>query len=351
MPLLARTVATPVVIDVRRGAVSGLASLLADGRISTGGKVAVAVGPGRGDELSAQLDLPDATVIHLEAGTLQGARALTEKLHDGWFDAVVGIGGGKTLDTAKYSASMAGLPFVAVATNLSHDGIASPVASLVDLHGRKQSYGVHIPIAVFVDIDHVQRSPQRMTRAGLGDVLSNLNAVADWLLGHEVTGERVDGLTLTLARSAAESLVHASESIDSESLLTTLADALILSGIAMAISGTSRPCSGACHEISHALDELFGSPGLHGEQVAVGALFALWLRGDERQAALVDGCARRYALPRTPLDLGLTVEQFTTAVLHAPNTRPDRFTILEHLRLDEATTRKHVDAFIETFAG
>jgi hypothetical protein len=49
----------------------------------------------------------------------------------------------------------AGFPFVAVATNLAHDGIASPVASL-ESYGRKRSFGVQIPIAVFVDIDFVE---------------------------------------------------------------------------------------------------------------------------------------------------------------------------------------------------
>ena len=96
--------------------------------------------------------------------------------------------GGRTLDVAKYAASQAGLPMVSVATNLAHDGLASPVASL-EHDGRKGSYGVHIPIAVVVDLDYVRRSPPEQLRSGIGDSLSNLGALADWELAAEDRGD------------------------------------------------------------------------------------------------------------------------------------------------------------------
>ena len=55
MPLLARMLAAPLIIDVRRGAVAGLGTLLADRRIATEGRVAVAVGRGQGDSIAAEL--------------------------------------------------------------------------------------------------------------------------------------------------------------------------------------------------------------------------------------------------------------------------------------------------------
>lgn len=350
MPLLARTVPTPVAIEVRRGAVAGLTPLLADGRISAGGRVAVAVGPGQGDDIAEQVGkaIPSAAVVSIDSGSLEGALELIARLRNGWYDAVVGIGGGRTLDAAKYSASMLGLPFVAVATSLSNDGLASPVASL-ESHGRKASYGVHIPIAVFVDIDYVRHAPIEHTRSGVGDVVSNLSAIADWQLAAEVTGEQMDGLAVALARNAAEALIHLDADSNDDAFLVTLAESLIMSGIAMTVAGTSRPCSGACHEISHALDASHGSPGLHGQQVALGALFAAWLRGDATLVRLLDACLRRHGLPRTPGDLGLSADEFCAAVVEAPDTRPERFTVLEHLSLDEQQIKERVDAFIATF--
>jgi glycerol-1-phosphate dehydrogenase [NAD(P)+] len=341
---------TPVAIEVRAGAVSALTPLLADGRISTGGRVAVAVGPGQGDDIAATLEeaVPSSSVVPIGSGSLEGALELMGYLRNGWYDAVVGIGGGKTLDAAKYAASMTGLPFVAVATNLSNDGLASPVASL-ESNGRKGSYGVHIPIAVFVDLDYVRDGPARHTRSGIGDVVSNLSAIADWQLAAEVTGEAVDGLAVAFARSATEALIRRTDDIAGDPYLATLAESLIMSGIAMSVAGTSRPCSGACHEISHALDASHGSPGLHGEQVAMGALFASWLRDDQALVEVIDACLSRYGLPRVPADLGLSVEEFTAAVVEAPETRPDRYTVLEHLALDKHQIRERVDAYVAAF--
>jgi glycerol-1-phosphate dehydrogenase [NAD(P)+] len=348
MPLLARTIATPVAIEVRRGAIDGLAGLLSDGRISAGGEVAVAVGPGQGSGIAQRLQdvMPAAAVSTIEDGTVEAARELTDRLREAHHDALVGIGGGKTLDVAKYAATMLGLPFVAVATSLAHDGLASPVASLASRHGRKISYGVHVPIAVFVDIDFVRDAPERLLRSGIGDVVSNLSAVADWELAARERGEVVDGLATLIARNAAEAMLGARAPLTSDGLLTTLAESLIASGLAMTVAGSSRPCSGACHEILHALDAFHGSPGTHGEQAAVGALFASWLRGDDRVAE-IDDCLRRYAVPRLPADLGLDAETFARAVVQAPGTRPGRFTILEHLGLDDRAALEHVHAFIE----
>src|SRR3712207_5161533 len=94
---------------------------------------------------------------------------------------------------------------------------------------------------------------------------------------------------------------------------------------------------------------LFRSECTHGGQVAVGALFASWLRGDPVVGAL-DACLRRYGVPRLPEDLGLSEEEFAEAVARAPSTRPERYTILEHLELGEAEIRRRVRAFVEAFA-
>jgi glycerol-1-phosphate dehydrogenase [NAD(P)+] len=349
MPLLARMVAAPLAVDVGSGAVAALASLLSDRRISSHGQVAVVVGPGQGEHIVAVVrpELENADIYPVGGGSLQAALELADSLRAGSYDAVVGIGGGRTLDVAKYAASLTGLPMVAVATNLAHDGIASPVASL-EHDGRKGSYGVAIPIAVVVDLDYVRRCPPEQLRSGVGDALSNLSAVADWELASRERAVWVDGLAAALARSGAESLLNRTDELGSDTFLTALAEALVLSGLAMAVAGSSLPCSGACHEISHAIDALHSGTASHGEQVAVGALFASFLRGDDFAGAL-DAALGRYGVPRLPRDLGLTNEQFAAAVVQAPSTRPDRYTILEHLGLDEKKANGRVEEFVAAF--
>ena len=112
-----------------------------------------------------------------------------------------------------------------------------------------------------------------------------------------------------------------------------------------------RPCSGGDHEILHAVDQLFPGAGNHGELAGVGALFSFFLRGDDAMAAEVDRCLRRHDLPRVPADLGLSAGQFAEAVELAPATRPDRYTILEHLDLGSDEIARRVEAFAARFGG
>lgn len=350
MPLLARMVPAPLVVDVRRGAIAGLGGLLADRRIAPQGRVAVAVGPGQGDRVAADLEIPDAEVFRVADGTVDGAVRLGKRLRAGAYEAVAGIGGGRTIDVTKFAAQMAGMPMVAVATNLSHDGIASPVSSLEHESG-KSSYGVAPPVAVVVDLDRVRSGPARMVRAGIGDVVSNLSAIADWELAAADTGEPVDGLAVTLARTAAQAVLHAGGTVEDDDVVTVLAEALVLSGMAMVVAGSSRPCSGGDHEILHAVDQLYPTAGHHGELAGLGALFCAHLRGDARQAALLSACLGRYGLPRVPADVGLTVAEFTKAVLYAPATRPGRYTILEKLQLAEAELTRRVEDHVRAVAG
>lgn len=346
MPLLARLLVAPLFVDVRAGAVASLGDLLADRRISADGRVAVAVGPGQGEQIVTAIrpSLANADVHVVTGGSLAAAGELQEMLRRAHYDAVVGIGGGRTLDVTKYAATQLALPMVAVATNLAHDGIASPVSSL-EHEGGKGSFGVTQPIAVVVDLDYVRAAPVRMALSGVGDVINNLSAIADWQLAARERGEPVDGLAVTFARVAAEAVLHRTDGIESDAFLTVLAEALVLSGLSMSAAGSSRPCSGADHEILHAIEHLFPGTSNHGELAGLGALFATFLRGDDVLAQQLADCLARHGLPRTPTDVGLSEGQFVRAVLHAPQTRPDRYTILEHLALTDVDTAATVARF------
>jgi glycerol-1-phosphate dehydrogenase [NAD(P)+] len=350
LPLLTRMIGAPLSVDIGPGTVAQLAPLLADRRISSGGHVAVVVGPGLGEEIAQKLrpELENAAIWRLDAGGVGEAHDLAQRLRAGFYDALVAIGGGRTLDVGKLASTLSGLPMVAVATSLAHDGIASPVASLEE-GGRKGSYGVQMPIALVVDLDYVRRSEAAMRRSGIGDVVSNLSAIADWRLAGRERGEPVDGLAVTFAQTAAKSILLREDGIEDEDFLVALAEALVLSGLAMATAGSSRPCSGGDHEILHAIDHLFPGTARHGELAGAATLFTSFLRGDEPMARSVDACLARHGLPRVPADLGLTEAQFAQAVLHAPGTRPDRYTVLEHLALDERGVTERVRAFLDAF--
>jgi glycerol-1-phosphate dehydrogenase [NAD(P)+] len=350
MPLLARMLPAPMIVEVRAGAVASLVALLADRRIATEGRVAVAVGPGQGDAVAAELEIDEAEIFRVPDGTHDTAVRLGKRLRAGNYEAVAGIGGGRTIDVTKFAAHMAGIPMVAVATNLAHDGIASPTSSLEHESG-KGSYGVPLPVAVVVDLDRVRSAPGRLAIAGIGDVVSNLSAVADWELSAADTGEPVDGLAVAMARTAAQAVLHQPGDARSDEFLTVLAESLILSGLAMTVAGSSRPASGGDHEIMHAIDKLYPGTASHGELAGVGALFCAYLREDAEQARLVSACLSRHSLPRTPGDLGMSCADFTKAVGYAPSTRPGRYTILERLGLPEDEIARRVEEYVRSVTG
>ena len=217
MPLLARMLLSPLFIDIRAGAVSGLGDLLSDRRISADGHVAVAVGPGQGEQhrRGDPADAVERRHLHRARRQPRGRRrpadrAARQELRRGRRHRRRPHPRRRRSTPRRGSA----LPMVAVATNLAHDGIASPVSSLLH-EGGKGSFGVDLPMAVVVDLDYVRTSPPRMVRSGVGDVVSNLTAIADWRLAARERGEPVDGLAVTFARTAAEAVLHRTDGIES----------------------------------------------------------------------------------------------------------------------------------------
>nr|WP_206315648.1 iron-containing alcohol dehydrogenase family protein [Streptomyces sp. C1-2] len=332
---MTRLIPSPIVVDIRPGALDDLATVLADQRISSSGKLAVAISGGSGARLRERISpaLPDADWFEVGGGTLDNAIKLAEAMKRGHYDAVVGLGGGKIIDCAKFAAARVGLPLVAVATNLSHDGLCSPVATLDNDAGRG-SYGVPNPIAVVIDLDVIRAAPVRFVRSGIGDALSNISAVADWELANREKGESIDGLAAAMARQAGEAVLRHPGGVGDDSFLQVLAEGLVLTGISMSVAGDSRPASGACHEINHAFDLLFPKRAAsHGEQCGMGAAFAMHLRGAREESAYMAAVLRRHGLPVLPEDIGFTPEEFVQVVEFAPSTRPGRYTVLEHLDL------------------
>ena len=353
MPVLTRLIPSPVVVDISAGALDDLAGVLADQRISASGKLAIAISGGSGARLRQRLApaLPGAEWYEVGGGTLDDAIKLADAMKKGHYDAVVGLGGGKIIDCAKFAAARIGKPLVAVATNLSHDGLCSPVATLDNDAGRG-SYGVPNPIAVVIDLDIIREAPVRFVRSGIGDAISNISAVADWELSHRETGEDIDGLAAAMARQAGEAVLRHPGSVGDDNFLQVLAEGLVLTGISMSVAGDSRPASGACHEINHAFDLLFPKRAAsHGEQCGLGAAFATHLRGDRETAGLMVEVLQRHGRADAPGDIGLTDDEFVQAVEFAPKTRPGRYTILEHLDLTTDQIRDAYADYAETISS
>ncbi len=249
--------------------------------------------------------------------------------------AIVGVGGGSKIDVAKLAASELGVPMISVPTTASHDGISSPFASIKGLN-RPYSVQAQAPLAVLVDMDIIVESPPRLAASGCGDVVAKFTAVRDWRLAHERNGEYYGDYAASLSLMSARLVVENAEKIGSGSRegLRVLMEALISCGVAMSIAGSSRPCSGSEHLFSHALDVMRPNGGaLHGEQCGVGAIMMAKLHGLKwRKIRAV------LATVGAPVDadgISATPEQVVEALIMAPRVRPERYTILNEVKLNE----------------
>src|SRR6516165_4765108 len=189
---------------------------------------------------------------------------------------LIGVGGGKALDVAKYTASLAALPYFAVPTSLSNDGFCSPQASLT-IRGKRRSFPAALPFGVVGDTAVCLEAPRILTLSGIGDLVAKFTAIQDWKLAFHRTGELIDDFAALLSTGSIRAyLSHPHFDLKGMRLLAT---ALLLNGIAMEICGSSRPASGSEHLISHALDALSARPRLHGLQVGIAAYLESILQG------------------------------------------------------------------------
>jgi len=237
--------------------------------------------------------------------------------------AILGLGGGKALDTAKYVAFLAKLPYFAVPTSLSNDGYCSPQASLM-LAGKRRSLAAAMPFGVVVDTVVCAAAPTRLTLSGVGDVMAKVTAISDWKLAFHHTGELIDDFAVLLADSAVHSFLSRC-ALDEEGI-RLLANSLLLSGIAMEVCGSSRPASGSEHLISHALDEISSRPRLHGLQVGVAAYLVSLLQGQhsEKIAQAFEKTGFWQIVAQEPF----SAAEWLAAVRRAPEMKPGFFTIL-----------------------
>jgi glycerol-1-phosphate dehydrogenase [NAD(P)+] len=317
-----------------------LAAVLADLGIAAPFVVSSVHGKALAQEVAAG---PDEAVVPEPGADQSWAVATGARAQRQGADAIVAIGGGRCLDVAKLAAGRAGLTVVTVPTQLSHDGICSPVAVVPNDAGRPESVGAVAPRAVFVSLPTLAGAPPASSAAGVGDLLANPLALRDWGLAIE---RGIDDPDESAWDMSAESFGLIEPFLDRDAaanaadpaFLRTLGDALVLSGMAMIQAGSSRPASGGEHEISHAIDELFGGRALHGAQVAFGCVFSVHLYGEDH--GRFRERLRRLGLPQHPRELGLSRDDTVRVLLHAPETRPGRYTILEAAGLDDAGVRR-----------
>ncbi len=272
---------------------------------------------------------PDATLLEIDTSTFATVEHVQQTADEVDADFLIGVGGGKAIDVAKLAADTLDLGLVSVPTAASHDGIVSGRGSIPDGKTR-HSVASSPPLAVIADTEILADAPWDLMTAGCADILSNYTAVWDWKFAHRTQGVPYSEYAGALSEMTAEMLVSNANTLSPghEAAAWSVTKALVSSGVAMSIAGSSRPASGAEHLVSHQLDRLADSPALHGHQVGVASIVTAYLQNDEDgRWTRIRNALETIGAPTTVAELDIDEETFLKALTTCHTIR-DRYTIL-----------------------
>lgn len=260
-------------------------------------------------------------------------------------DLILAVGGGKVLDIVKRVSYLTNINHLSIPTIISNDGLISPISVIKNAEGKTESIPGMMPMGVIIDLSIIQQTPIEYIKAAAGDILSNLSATNDWILAYQAQEESMNDVAFHLSRSAANALIHFNtKHVSDKPFLRMIVQGQINSGIAMAVAGSSRPCSGSEHLISHAIDYMeLAENTLHGNQVASISLFTLFLQDKLHDIHLEYGRSTEILMDFTELIKNLNEETLKLIFNKAKEMRPGRFTILD--MIDEETFLKKIVAF------
>lgn len=262
----------------------------------------------------------------------EGVDHFIEVIQKNGCDCIVGIGGGKTLDTIKLASDDLNMPRIIVPSSASND---NPVAALAVLYTSKGEHLSAIKLKnatelVLVDTQVIANAPARLFAAGIADALatwfeaqSNEKAVTENAVSK---GYRRCRAGLAIAKESYEVLLEDGEDaleavkqhIVTEALENVVEANILMSGLGFINTGCS-----AAHGIHSALSQVASSHAyLHGEKVAFGLVCQMILENTPK--AEMDRIMRfmvRIGLPVTLEDINIerTEENLDVIVNHAVN--------------------------------
>ena len=238
-------------------------------------------------------------------------------------DLIIGVGGGKALDTAKLVAHRCQLPIITIPTSGATCAAWTGLSNVYSDEGSFQ-YDVplpHCPDLLILDYDLIQLAPQRTLVAGIGD------AIAKWYEASVSSGNSSDTLTIAAVQQARvlrdlllQKSVAALQEPGSQTWKEVVDATVLLAGVIGGLGGANCRTV-AAHAVHNGLTHIPAAHHiLHGEKVAYGILVQLRLEemiaGNQLALTSRQQLLKFYGeigLPKSLNDLGLS--QITLAEL------------------------------------
>ena len=237
-------------------------------------------GGGVAAALEAQYEIDIRLLDDGPDGHIHASVALVDELDaapSDAYDFYIAVGSGTVNDLTKALAHRRGRPYVVVATAASMNGYTSAIVALLE-NGLKTTRETTPPVAVFADPLVLVGAPRELTLAGLGDLVSKPYCGCDWKIASLVKGEYHCPMPDRLLSAPFERALDVFPKLadGDPAAVTLLFQLLLVSGLSMAVTGTSSPASGGEHLLSHYWDMTRLRDGLptnlHGAQVGVGSM-------------------------------------------------------------------------------
>lgn len=229
-------------------------------------------------------------------------------------DVLIGMGGGKTIDTAKIAADRASIPAIIVPTIASTDAPCSGCAVIYSSEGvfQRVDYQKANPAAVLVDVGIIAAAPTRFLVAGMGDALSTWFEARSCDRTHSTNecGGYATAAGLGIARLCYDTLLAdgvAAKTASEKGAVTPALDRIIEANTLLSGLGFESAGLASAHAIHNGLTALPETHAYyHGEKVAFGVLAGLHLTGaDPEEVATVFSFCEEVGLPTTLEDIGL----------------------------------------------
>ena len=306
-------ISIPPILKIERGVTANIGEYLKDAGFT---QVVILFGNGLtemfGDIVFESFEKAGVKVLHHQEMDTVDFNDITELAFElpNKTQAVIGMGGGKVIDAAKYIGYVLRIPFI------------------------RKSLPAKMAYGILVDTDVIKSAPVRFLHSGVGDMVAKIQSTYDWQHEEDLGYDEVNDFAFMVAKKAVNSFVRTPfESIDEDLFLKELLDSLAMSGVANEIAGSSAPTSGSEHLISHALDSFLERPQLHGVQVGIATYIMCkicdhrWKRVDTifTKTGFWDYCAT----------LDLKAEDYAKAIDMAPSIKPHRHTYLHEEKYRE----------------